>query len=56
MQLYIAIEYDVNGMINDYGSAEQTPKEAWYAVSDVFDKNSTKIHPILTTVTFPIED
>ena len=56
MQLYIAIEYNDDGTVNDVGYPVNSPKEAWDIVDGILDKNSTKIHPILQTVTFPIEE
>ena len=54
MQMYVAVEYNDDDKINDWGMPATTPKKAWKNVTGIFDKNSTKIHPILTTVTFPI--
>ena len=56
MQMYVAVEYNDDDTVNDWGMPATTPKKAWKNVTGIFDKNSTKIHPILTTVTFPIEE
>ena len=56
MQMYVAVEYNDDDTVNDVGYAADSPKKAWKNVTGIFDKNSTKIHPILQTVTFPIEE
>lgn len=44
--MYIAIEYNDDGSINDEGSIQDTPEKAWEIVSDIFYAPDTKIYKL----------